>query len=86
MLDVQRFGDDGTSTSGSERAGDRHNQINEKKSPVAHNRDSLPSAQTFAGLGFCSNLSYELRIRHQHVEWRNTDATSRSECEADGAE
>ena len=44
VLDEQRFGDDGTSTAGSERAGDRHNQMDEKKSPVAHNPDSLPSA------------------------------------------
>ncbi len=37
-----------------------------KKSQVAQNHDSLPSAQPFASLGFCLDLSYELQIRHQH--------------------
>ncbi len=65
MLDEQRFGDDGTSTAGSEQADDRHHQMDEKKSQVAHNPDSLPSAQPYASLGFCLDLSYELRILHQ---------------------
>ncbi len=67
MLDEQRFGDAGTGTTGSEQAGDRHNQVDEKKSQLAHNPDSLPSAQRFAGFGFCLDLSYALRIRHPHV-------------------
>ena len=67
MLDGQRFGDDGTSTAGSEQAGDRHNQMDEKKRQVARNPDRLSSKQRFASLGFCLDLSYELRIRHQQV-------------------
>ncbi len=60
MLDEQEFGDDGTSTAGSEQAGDRDNQMDAKNSQVAHNPDSLPSAQPFASLGFCLDLSDEL--------------------------
>ncbi len=67
MLDGQRFGDDGTSTAGSEQAGDRDHQVDEKKSQVPHNPDSLPSAQPFASLGFRLDLSDELRYRHQQL-------------------
>ena len=67
MLDGQRFGDCGTSTAGSEQAGDRDNQIDEKKRQVTHNSDRLPSKQRFTSLGFCLDLSDELRIRHQQV-------------------
>ncbi len=67
MLDEQRFGDAGTSTDGSEQAGDRHNQMDDKKGQVTLNPDSLPSAQPFVSFGFCLDLSYELRIRYQHV-------------------
>ncbi len=65
MLDEQRFGDDGTSIAGFEQAGDHHHQMDEKESQVAHHPDSLPSAQPNQSLGFCLDLSYELRIRHQ---------------------
>ncbi len=68
MHDELRFGDDGTSTVGSEQAGERYDQMDEKKSEVALNPDSLPSAQPCASLGFCLDLGYELRICHQQVK------------------
>jgi len=64
MLDQQRFGNDRTSPAGAEQASDRYDQMDEKKSQVAHKPSSLPSARSFASLGFCADLSDELIIRH----------------------
>ncbi len=76
MLDGHVFGDAGTSTAGAEQAGDRHNQMDEKKSQVAHNPDSLPSAQPFASLRFCLDVSYELRIRYQRARTQKWQSAS----------
>ena len=75
MLNEQRFGDDGTSIAGFEQAGDRHHRMDEKKSPVAHNPGRLPSAQPFASLGFCLDVSYELRIRYRQARVQKRQST-----------
>jgi hypothetical protein len=63
----QRFGDDGTSASRSNQAGNRYDKVYEKNGEVTCHRIIVANSKDMTRLGNLSNLWQELGIRTQQA-------------------
>jgi hypothetical protein len=78
MFYEQRFGDDGSSTTRSEQAGNRYDKVYEKNGEMTYHRFIVTKTLQLTRLGNLTNLCQELGIRTQHPHSSSFITTSYS--------